>query len=449
MIKDYKTTGKTYIGDPDELSLPDDDPYYASEDDDSEEDGFFEDEKEEEVPDSHTGKLDFFREKARETAIEAKSPAYVLREKERKRDRFRFFIVLASLAAALVAAIALYLTNYEFTTYSVDASFTLGTASGAKLVSFCGGDLIIGSDAVTYVKNDAVVWTAPVNVIDPICAIEGNYFALAGKGSYQFLIFDVNGILSTVRVSRKIRAIDVSQSGVTAVATESQDTAYVSYFDRYGSRISVEVKTVLDASGYPVSISISPDGQKLLVIYYSIANGIGESRLVVYDFQNGKADRSYIVASYEDFYDTDTYLADACFIDDRHAIAVGDNELVFLSDFVKGNVSRETVRLTETIRSLAFTSSGLCLITRDPEVRFYRTDGSMEESFRAPENYDEFIVSDRYAAFRDGNRLTLYNISGVLRYEGELTYEPESFAFASGRSLIFNTGTDFQKITLK
>lgn len=410
------------------------------------------DDAEDEVPSDHTGKLAYLREKTLEAEEEAKSPAYLKRIRERNRDRLRGILMLAVIASALIAAALLYFTNYKYTTYSVDSTIRLGSAGGARLYAFRNGILIVSNDAVTFVRDGSVVWTAAAGVADPIFADEGPYFALSGRDSYEFAIFDETGPLSTVRVSRRIRGLDISNAGVVAVATESSDTAYVSYFDRYGSKIAVEVKTVLDASGYPVNISISPDGQKLLVVYYSISNGIGESRLAVYDFKNGKADRSYIVASYEDFYDTDTYLASCEFIDDRHAIVIGDNELVILSDFLKGNVVRETKKLSDPIRSALYLKDGLVLVsdTKNGAVlRYYNAFGQITESFSCPDAYDAFIANGRSVVFRNGADILYYNASGVLRYEGFMTYEPEDFEFAGGSSLFFNTGQAFEKITLK
>ncbi len=464
MIRDYKTSGKEHISDPEPRK---DDPYGIEEfvreedgredliEDDPEDPGRADDERAEdpeEMPSDHTGQLNYLRERTREAEEAAKSPASQLRAKERNRDRLRWILVLLSLFSAAAAAAALYFTNYRYTTYSVDESFTLGSASGASVFKFRDGNLIISTDAVTFVRKGGVQWTAAVGVSDPVFAAEGAYFALTGRGGYEFFVFNESGMLSTVRVSRKIRSLDVSAAGVVAVCTESSDTAYVSYFDRYGSRINVEVKTILDASGYPVSIALSPDGNKLLVVYYSIANGIGESRLVVYDFENGKADRSYIVTAYEDFYATGTYLADCDFIDDHHAIAVGTNRAVFLTDFVKGNVNRKNVTLSGDVRSLVFNGSGLTLVTEEGDrgvCTFYGAEGDVRERFNCPTDYETLIADGKRILFQKNEEIVYFNASGVERYEGALTYEPVSIAFAGSRSLFLNTGGGYEKITLK
>ena len=408
-------------------------------------------EEEPEVPKSRTERLNLIREETRKTEAIRNGSAQRMRERERKRDRLRSFLVVLAILSVMVSAALLYLNNYHFTTYSVDGELSLGAVGTSKLYRFANGNVVLGNDTVLYIEDLDIVWSSLVNLEHPLFASEGAYFALADRGGYQLYICDQSGLLSSVRVSRKIRCIDISAAGVVAVSTESSDSSYVSYFDRFGTKISVEVKTVLDVSGYPVSLTVSPDGQKLLTVYYCVQNGIGESRLAVYDFKNGKQDKSYVTASYEDFYNSDTYLVDCRFFDDRHAVAVGDNELVFL-DIQKASVERTTVELKEKTRSVLFTEKHVLLISESDGrtvCRVYDGNGKVESEFLCPSSYELIIADERFVLFKDKEELRLYNVSGVERYVGELIYEPQTVAFMKGNSLLVNTGSKFQKITPK
>lgn len=404
-----------------------------------------------EIPDSREERLNLLRERTEKTEAVRNSSAQRMRERERKRDRVRAFLIVAAILAVFAAAALLYLNNYRYTTYSVDGELQLGAVGSSKLYRFADGNVILGNDTVLYTEDLDVVWSALVNLEHPLYAAEGSYFALADRGGYQIYICDRTGLLSSVRVSRKIRCMDISASGVVAVSTESSDSSYVSYFDRFGTKIAVEVKTVLDASGYPVSLAVSPDGQKLLTVYYCVQNGIGESRLAIYDFKNGKQDKSYVTAAFEDFYNSDTYLVDCRFFDDRHAVALGDNELVFL-DIQKNVVERTNVELKDRIRSVLFTDSHLLLIVGDGDesvCRLYDETGAVSGEFVCPAKYDLVVADEKYVLFKNKDELKLYNVSGVERYEGTLIFEPQAVAFMKGNGLLLNTGSKFQKITPK
>lgn len=399
----------------------------------------------------HEEQLNAMRERTLNSDREARSEVFRRREQERIQDLFRGRLVILAVAAAFFLAAMFYMHNYRYTTYSVDSEMTLAAVSTAKIFPFRDGTVIVGTDSVSYVKNNSVVWDNAVKVQDPVFRSEGEYFFLFPAGGYTSYICNESGIFSTIKVSRPIRTADISQAGVVALATESDDSSYITYYDRFGTHVDVGVKTTLDVSGYPVHLSISPDGQKLLVLYYSVANGIGESRAVLYDFQNGSAERSYVIQAFEDFYESGTFLVCCDFMDNKHAAVIGDNAFLFLTQNGK-EVQRTTVRVTDEIRSVMFLRQELLAVTeRDGKavLSVYDSLGREIHSFECPEEYDMIASNGRYVAFLKGADLSFYNASGKLRYEGTLVSAPRSISFMGNRSLFLNTGDVLQKITLK
>ena len=399
----------------------------------------------------HEEQLSALRERTRESDREARSATYKRREKEHRSDLLRFRLVVAAIAAAFFLAAMFYMHNYRYTTYSVDSEMTLASVSAAKIFPFRDGTVVVGTDSLSYVKNNTVVWDNAVRVQDAVFRSEGEYFFLFPAGGYTAYICNESGIFSTIKVSRPIRTADISQAGVVALATESDDSSYITYYDRFGTHVDVGVKTTLDVSGYPMHLSISPDGQKLLVLYYSVANGIGESRAVFYDFQNGSADRSYVIQAFEDFYESDTFLVRCEFTDNRHASIIGDKALLFLTQNGK-EVTRNTVPITTEVRSALFSGDELLLVTEEDDGAYLKTydiTGRLLHSFQCPSDYDIIASNGRYVAFLNGADLRFYNASGRLRYEGTLVSAPRSMSFMGNRSLFLNTGDVLQKITLK
>ena len=379
--------------------------------------------------------------------------AYILRQKEKRRDRFRDVLTGIALIFVLAAGILLYAHNYTYSTYHLDELSALGDLQKTQLYPFGIGTLAVGIDSVTYLENDTVKWTQSLSFDDPILVKKGSFFALCDRNGYEFHIGDRSGILATSRVSRRIRGLDISSAGVTAVFTETNDAAYITYFDRFGNRLQVEVKTVFTASGYPLNIALSPDGQKLLVNFYSLQNGIGESRTVLYDFQNGKSSEAYAAYKIEDYYDDGTLIMDAAFFDNTHAAVVGDREIRFLTySYVKKvEVSETVISLSDNVRSVLFSDSHL-LVTEDTAAgcvcTVYSSEGRVKSRFIVPTDYDAVAFNDKSLVFLSGNGCVYYNISGRKRYEGMLVGKPVSSVLLN-RSLIINTGEALQKLTFK
>ena len=392
------------------------------------------------------------KRRSEESFRRANDPAYLDRERHRLRGRIRTAFIYAALAAALAAAMLLYVCNYTFTTYSVDSTWKQSALGNTSLYAFSGGDLLLGSDSVSFQKNGETQWTTALRTGSFFVVTEGSYFALYDRNGYQVHIGDSSGILSTVKVSRKILGADISGAGVLAVYTESSDAAYISYFDRNGNRLSVEVKTVLDVSGYPMHIAISPDGQKLAVVYYSIANGTGESRLVLYDFQNGRASSSYVVFTKEDYEERDALLIDCDFLDDRHLVAAGAREATFLTYNRPDDQHVETVVFDAKVRSVAFTENGFLTVQeKEGGTRcvVYSGTGKVSTEFRIPSEYTDIVTGPRYILFLNGEKVSLYNTSGRKRYEGALVSAPYSAAAAGSTRFLINTGTELEIITYK
>lgn len=382
----------------------------------------------------------------------ARDPDYIDRERlqrqEKRSDIFACFMILTVFALAVL----FYFRNYTFTTYALDeVSFVRGSRT-ARLYDFSEGTVMIENDAVSYFTDAGSVFATTIAVKDPAAAFCGDYFAFYDRGGYQVYVCDASGVLSTVKVSRKILGIDISATGVTAVFTESNDAAYISYFDRFGNRLPVEVKTVLNASGYPVHISISPDGQKLIALFYSTENGIGESRLVFYDFENGREENSYVMAAFEDYYSTNTFLIDAKFMDDTHAVVIGDNQVSFLTYTEKHTVENRRRDFQAPVRSVLFTDSFFLTVEESKTgnlVNVYNAEGETYASFYGPDEYDVMTADDRYLVFGEKERLYFYNLSGRKRYEGSLVEAPVSLAFSGEQSILVNTGSLIDKITFK
>ena len=392
-------------------------------------------------------------ERSRLSGVNMGDPAFLEREKLRRRDRRRDALVVLTLAAVFLLFGLFYFRNYSYTTYSLDAESAMGALPQTVIRELSHGNVLIGADTITYMERGKVIWTTSVELKKPVIAVNGDFFAVCDTGGYQIHVCDTTGILCTLKLSRVIYGMDISSSGVVAVVTESDDAAYISWFDRYGSRIPVEIKAVLSATGIPVHIAISPDSQKLMVLYYSTANGIGESHMVLYDFEKGREEDSYIIKDDRSFYESDTYLVDGKFLDESHFCAVGTNRTKFyVYDQKKAEVTEKTIEYDEPVRSVMFTPDAMCLVQHGEDGNYVRVlDGEGDERvrFSVPEEYKLTIVNRESLAFLNGPDLTLYNLSGRKRYEGTLTDSPVSFAFSGKRSLLFNTGSMIEEITLK
>ena len=396
----------------------------------------------------------FLRRQAREGERLKHDPNVIRQEKLERAGRFRDAIAVLALFLVLAAAIVFYAEDYSYTTYSMDFELSEETLTGAKLVGFKDGCIAVTRDSVSYLSGNTVRYTNTCAYQTPVVKAEGDYFTVFDLGGYQLRIYDESGLTGTVRLTRKVYAADISASGVLAVFSESSEAAYISYFDRFGNRISVELRTIPEESGYPVDIDISPDGQKLAVSFFAAEGGSGVSRLLVYDFDHGKADEQYVIYRSEPSEDEEdsVFLSDVFFASDTLLYAVGEDTLFFLNFDASGNVQERKHMPSDEIVSvfLAGTRLGTVMesgVTR--HTRIYRENGEVYSDFEVPSSYTHLAANSRYLAFTDGTEVSFYNLSGRKRYEGALTDEVDSVVLSGKRSLLISSGAFLQKITLK
>jgi len=391
-------------------------------------------------------------EKSEKENYRHKSQIFQQIEKEKRGMRYRTFLAVIAIAAAFMAAGLLYSRNYTMTTYSVDGEETQKGLSEARMTAFGEGTLVFFRDAVSYSENGTTVWTEYLSFTDPSFVQRGDYFAVFERGGINLQIFGKDGLLCTVSVNRPIRTADISASGVTAMVTETDEAAYISYFDRFGSRVSVELRALLSQTGYPMDIAISPDGQRLAVAYYSLASGLGESSLILYDFGQGRDSQGYVVGTLSDFSKTETLLLDVGFLSNDVLAVVGDDllRMVSMKDSEVNVLSDRT--LSERTKGVFFEAGCLAVAESGGSgvlLDIYGEGGSIVSSMSASCSYDEVRVGEKQVIFRDGSHFILMNRNGVLRYDGLLTEEPVTVCFCGKGGVLVNNGSVLRKITLK
>jgi len=392
------------------------------------------------------------RERLIVTDLLKKDPTFLKQQRNRFYNRVRLVFTVFAIGLTLVAAVLFIGYNLELSTYSVDYEETISGMKDGNTFAFKNGYILIGADSVSFLKSNEIQWTSPISLKTPQAVQEGNYFSLFDIGGSIFYIFDETGLLSTTRMSRDICDIDIAKNGVTAVFSASDDAAYISYFDKFGTKIDVEIKTILSATGYPVDMAISPNGQELLVLYYSIGNGVGESTLYFYDFENGSASSDFLIKTYHDYYETDTFLASCEFFDDNRAVAIGDNSMSFFSYHRKDGLSRNIVSYEGEAQSFVYGEKYLSVVLKkngENVLTQYSEEGEKRYAFLVPASYDLLISNENFTFFFDEKDIYVYNNTGRLRYKGTLVTAPVSVSSVSGTTIVMNNGSKISKLTFK
>jgi hypothetical protein len=244
------------------------------------------------------------RDREQDNVINIKGPkeAEIRNKRMKKMLALRRRLMAGVVVCAVILAIVLgiYISNREYKGYKVISSADTVYETNAEYKEFGGNLLKYTPDGVSYINaNGDTVWTAGCDMKVPIAETNGNYAVVADKGGNTVREFNTEGAVSEVTMPYTICDIDVGSQGAFTVILESDETNYINMYSSTGEQIYT-MQTSIDKSGYPVDMSISDDGQKLVTSYFFMEGVDTKMNLAAYNFgevgQNSNADR--IVGGY-------------------------------------------------------------------------------------------------------------------------------------------------------
>jgi hypothetical protein len=146
-------------------------------------------------------------------------------------------------------------------------------------MQFADGIIRYTTDGVSYISKGKELWNKSISVQKPVIDICENYIAIAEQGSNNMSIMHKSGSQLDITMTYPIISVEVSAQGIVAANLDDGEANYIEVRDKEGEQIAIG-RTVLQGDGYPVDISISNDGTKVMASYLSVDNGTTESHVV-------------------------------------------------------------------------------------------------------------------------------------------------------------------------
>ena len=214
--------------------------------------------------------------------------------------------------AACIAAFALFaylVYNRKFSTfYDVvweEELFEEGTKSDAfrEYIPYADGMIRYSKDGASYIDSDGkTVWEKSFQMNSPAADVNGNYAVIADEGGSSIYIFNKNGNTGTATTILPLTKAVVSQYGVVFVVLKDKNAEWITSFKADGGAIDLSVKSIISGDGYPLDLSVSPDGSQLITSYVSIENGVVSNKVIFRNFgEIGKnTDARRIVGGFSD-----------------------------------------------------------------------------------------------------------------------------------------------------
>lgn len=353
--------------------------------------------------------------------------------------------LLLILAAAIIVFLLVQWQNKVFTNSVITGTAPVTVVQGAHVKNLGGNILLYSKDGASCVDAKGnTVWNRAYEMQTPLISICGQVTAIGDYNGRSIYVMDKNGEKGIINTNLPIRDFCVSANGVVAAVL---DDANVTRLYVYNGNENTETpiitgKATMDKSGYPFSISLSPNGQLMMISYLYVDSGNMKSSVAFYNFgEVGKNETDNYVSGYDYL---DTIVAQAQFMDNDSAFAVSDDRIVFFSGAEKP-VNIASNLLEEEVQSVYYSEDyvGLVFIDQSGESAYrldvYNKAGSRVHSQLFDIEYTDIIFNkDQIIIYNDLN-CQICNMKGVDRFTG---------GFEKSTSLVIPTSSVYRYVTI-
>ena len=228
------------------------------------------------------------------------------------------------------------------------------------------GVIKLSKDGAKYISSQGkVLWNQAFEIGRAVVSVAGEYAVIGEQGGTKLYILSSQGLSGQGEAPSAIEKIRISEKGVVyALLTEDKGT-YITVFSKEGKNLDIGIKSVMSGDGYPMDLSVSPDGTELCVAFAHLEQTSIKSRVVFYNFsslgKNAGADR--IVGAFADDF-SDGIVGRVHFFTDEESFAAFDGGVAFFSTKVRTSPElKKKVEIPETMRMISYDQNYLAILT--------------------------------------------------------------------------------------
>lgn len=384
-------------------------------------------------------------------------PDTVIESEKSREDKSRNLkikvITIIGIVCALLLAIYLFCVYRTYNNYKVRKTIKIETGTNSQYQAF--GEFVVkySNDGISYINGTETIWNEAYEMKSPIVDVCGDYLAIADKNSNTIYIFNKKGKVGEVNTSYPIIKIEVAQQGVVAALLEEASANYIELYDKEGNLI-VSHKSLLSENGFPLSFSISNDGEKMMTSYLSIKEGSTENQVIFYNFSNvGKDEVDRVVGTFNQY--GETIVPAVYFVSNEDAIAIGDNVLTIYKMKEKPTIRKE-IKFDKEIQKVFYNEKYVGLIFENSKgdtpykMEVYSLSGEKIMSKEIEMNLDHVKFAGKNVLIYDDVTCELISLKGVVKFKHVFTKQLDAIVpMESTNTFLLMTKNKIEEISLR
>lgn len=384
--------------------------------------------------------------KERERRKEA-APKIDYKEKIRSHKLTIFYRAILGIVLIVAIIVFLYVQwrDKVFTESLVTGTAPITIVQGAAVKNLGGNILLYSKDGASCVDSKGnAVWNRTYEMQNPMLSISGQTAAIGDYNGRSIYVMDKSGERGTINTNLPIRDFCVSDNGVVAAVLDDSNLVRINLYNgNENTEETIASGTArMDKSGYPMSISLTPNGKIMAVSYFYVDSGNMKSSVAFYNFgEVGKNETDNYVSGYDYL---NTVIPYVRFMDNDSAFAVSDDRIVFFSGAERPTNIASNL-LEEEIQSIYYSENyvGLVFNNRSGESVYrldvYNSAGAKIGSQFFDIDYTDIVFSKDQIIIYSDMECQISNIKGVDKFIGN---------FDKNTSLLIPTGSVYKYVAV-
>lgn len=387
---------------------------------------------------------DYLKEKEKRQST-TQSIDYKEKIRSHKLTIFYRTVLTILLIAAIIAFLIVQWKNKIFTESIIIDSSPVTIVQGAEVKNLDGNILLYSKDGASCLNAKGnVVWNRTYEMQAPMISICGQVAAIGDYNGRTIYVMDKNGVKGEVNTNLPIRSFCVSENCVVAAVLDDVNVTRIYIYNANENTETpiVQAQATMDKSGYPISISLSPNGKLMAVSYLYVDSGNMKSSVAFYNFgEVGKNEADNYVSGYDYL---DVIMPYVKFMDGNSAFAVGDDRIVFFQGEEKPtNIASNLIE--EEIQGIYYNENyvGLVFMNQSGESAYrldvYNAAGNKVHSQLFDIEYTDIVFNKDQILIYNDLDCQICNMKGVDKFTGE---------FQKNTSLVIPTSSVYKYITV-
>jgi len=336
-----------------------------------------------------------------------------------------FYRILLAVIVTLAVAVVIYVQSETKVFVSAEVKNTTDNHSikSENMIDFAGTILSYGMDGAACVDSEGkALWNITYEMQNPLISVQGDMVAIGDFGSRTVHIMNTAGSVGEITTTMPIYKFCVSQAGEVAIILNDTDVTWIYLYDTMGNIIAY-FKTTMRQSGFPVDLSISPNGKLVGVSFVYVDSGEMKSSVAYYNFGAvGQNETDNYVSGYD--YNS-SVIPTIRFMDNDTAFAVADDRIMFYRGAEKPTSQAEHL-IGEEIQKVFYDEKFVALVYYSDKAEYrYRIDvfnrsGNVVDSLDCNMEFKDIVIRDDLIYIYSESQCMIFKIGGNLRFSGSL-----------------------------